>query len=144
MAQRETTGFLIKLISERITKNINQQLKHYGVTLLSQTRILDFLAGQCDHSATQKEIEDFLHVTHPTVIGILKVMMRNDLVECVRGEQGRRKKLVRLTSRSLEILGALQLSAHELQSDAFAGFSGDELDALSELLNRLYDNIKND
>lgn len=140
MAPSETTGFLIKLISERITKNINQQLKVYGVTL-TQMRVLNFLAGRSDYSATQREIEGFLHVTHPTVVGILKIMVRNDLIKYVHDTPARRTKPARLTPRSLEILDSLKHSSDEFQREAFTDFSGDECCALHALLSRLYDNI---
>jgi DNA-binding MarR family transcriptional regulator len=133
MAPSETTGFPIKLISERITKNINQQLKTYGVTL-TQMRVLNFMAGRPGCCATQREIEDFLHVTHPTVVGILKIMVRNDLIEYVHHTPARRTKPARLTPRSHEILDALKHSGDQFQREAFTDFSGDECSALHSLL----------
>lgn len=60
-------GYLVKMIDDKMKVKADADLTHYDLTL-SQCRVLTFLQSQ-EGQATQKEIEDFLEVSHPTVVG---------------------------------------------------------------------------
>lgn len=71
MSQNDEIGFLMKIISECIDRMANQNLKQFGLTL-SQGRILHYLRERMGIKTSQKDIEDYFDITHPTAIGILK------------------------------------------------------------------------
>ena len=69
MHQNDDIGFLIKIIAECFDKMANQNLKQFDLTL-SQGRILKYMSERIGEKTSQKDIEDYFDVTHPTVIGI--------------------------------------------------------------------------
>ena len=71
MPQKDV-GYFIKNINDRLKVRADADLKSYNLTL-AQSRVLAFLNNQ-GGSATQKEIEVFLEVSHPTVVGIVSRM----------------------------------------------------------------------
>lgn len=68
----EHIGYFFKLIDNRLKANADAGLSKHGLTF-AQSRILRFLAEH-GGQATQKEIEDYAHVSHPTVVGIVTRM----------------------------------------------------------------------
>ena len=66
--------FLIKSISDRLKVCADADLYRYHLTL-SQSRVL-WCLEQSGGQATQKEIERFHTVSHPTVIGIVSHMKK--------------------------------------------------------------------
>ena len=62
-------GYQFKIIDEKIKVRADEDLKRHDLTLM-QTRVLGFLA-EVGGQATQKEIEDDLEVSHPTVVGLV-------------------------------------------------------------------------
>ncbi|MBD5383918.1 MAG: MarR family transcriptional regulator, partial [Ruminococcaceae bacterium] len=73
-------GLLIKRLADKIKFSVDVLLKEQGVTF-SQTLVIDFLHSQGGR-ATQKEIEDHLQVSHPTVVGIISRLEKNGFVSC--------------------------------------------------------------
>ena len=94
-------GYQFKLISDKLKVHADADLKNQGLTL-AQSRVLTFLNEQ-DGIATQKEIEDYLQVSHPTVVGLVSRMEQNELVETWFNPENRRNKMVRLTEKSKKI-----------------------------------------
>ena len=62
-------GCLLKMITDKIKMRADADLAQQGLTL-TQSRVLGYL-DRSGGQATQKEIEGFLQVSHPTVAGII-------------------------------------------------------------------------
>ena len=60
-------GCLLKMITDKIKIQADANLAQHDLTL-TQSRVLGYLARN-GGTATQKEIEGFLQVSHPTVAG---------------------------------------------------------------------------
>ena len=78
--EEKDIGYLIKNINDKLKVKADADLKHSNLTL-AQSRVLAFLdrrGGQ----ATQKEIEVYLEVSHPTVVGIISRMKQNGHLRC--------------------------------------------------------------
>lgn len=88
-------GYLIKLINDRLKVKADADLKSENLTL-SQSRILAFLE-QKGGQTTQKEIEKYLEVSHPTVVGLISRMVQNGYVACCMDPSDHRNKIVKLT-----------------------------------------------
>lgn len=85
-------GCLLKMITDKIKMRADANLAQQGLTL-TQSRVLGYLnhnGGQ----ATQKEIEGFLQVSHPTVAGIIGRMEQNGFVYCWLDPADKRSKIV--------------------------------------------------
>ena len=73
-------GYLIKNINDKLKVKADADLKHNKLTL-AQSRVLTFLDSR-GGQATQKEIEVYLEVSHPTVVGIISRMEQNGHLRC--------------------------------------------------------------
>ena len=133
-------GYLIKNINDKLKAKADADLKHYHLTL-AQSRVLTFLhfnGGQ----ATQKEIEVFLEVSHPTVVGNVSRMEQNGHVTSWIYENDKRNKIVKLTqaAEALSTDMAYDISANEQKM--LASLSTEDVERLRELLLAVYKNLE--
>ena len=73
-------GCLLKMITDKIKIQADANLAQHDLTL-TQSRVLGYLE-QNGGIATQKEIEGFLQVSHPTVAGVIGRMEQKGFVSC--------------------------------------------------------------
>ena len=91
---KNDVGYLIKRINDKLAVRADAELKQYHLTM-SQGRVFQYLSSR-GGQATQKEIETFLGVAHPTVVGLVSRMEQSGYVTCWPCEDGRNKN-VKLT-----------------------------------------------
>ena len=95
-AEGEPIGYLLARIHSNMDRRANNTLKASGMTF-SQMRLLHFLFKQGEATPSQKDIEDFLQVSHPTVVGLIQRLEAKELVRSGFDSQDRRVKSVYLT-----------------------------------------------
>jgi len=125
---KNDVGYLIKSINDKLKVRADAELKKYHLTM-SQSRVLVYLGGQ----ATQKEIETFLDVAHPTVVGLVSRMEQNGYVTCWPCEDGR-NKYVKLTPQAEAIDKDMQENMHANEEMLLAPLSPEERERLRDLL----------
>ena len=91
---KNDVGYLIKRINDKLAARADAELKQFNLTM-SQCRVFLYLSSR-GGQATQKEIETFLDVAHPTVVGLVSRMEQSGYVTCWPCEDGRNKN-VKLT-----------------------------------------------
>ena len=94
-------GYMLKLVNDKLRTKADANLLEHDLTL-SQSRILRFL-GQKGGSATQKEIEDHLGVSHPTVVGLIARLKDKGFVECSMDEKDRRNRIITITEKAISL-----------------------------------------
>ena len=72
---KNDVGYLIKRINDKLAARADAELKQFDLTM-SQCRVFLYLSSR-GGQATQKEIETFLDVAHPTVVGLVSRMEQN-------------------------------------------------------------------
>ena len=132
-------GYQFKLISDKLKVHADADLKNQGLTL-AQSRVLTFLNVQ-DGIATQKEIEDYLQVSHPTVVGLVSRMEQNELVETWFDPENRRNKMVRLTEKSKKIGENMDEVTEQHDKALLNGLSEQEQAELNRMLNIILKNL---
>lgn len=132
-------GYMIKTINERLKNKADEDFREYNITF-SQSRILVFLREH-DNEVTQKEIETFLEVSHPTVSGIVSRMEQNGFVTCRMDHRNRRNKIVRLTEKALIIGEKIDEKIQIQEKRLIRNFTGEEIQELERMLMAVYDNI---
>lgn len=132
-------GYQFKLISDKLKVHADADLKNQGLTL-AQSRVLTFLNEQ-DGIATQKEIEDYLQVSHPTVVGLVSRMEQNELVETWFDPKNRRNKMVRLTEKSKKIGENMDEVTEQHDKALLNGLSEQEQAELNRMLNIILKNL---
>ena len=72
-------GAMIKILSEALRQQANRDCREYNLTM-QQMRIIHFLKKRENNEVTsQKDIQDFLKISHPTVVNILHLMKNKGL-----------------------------------------------------------------
>lgn len=135
----EHIGYFFKLIDNRLKANADAGLSKHGLTF-AQSRILRFLAEH-GGQATQKEIEDYAHVSHPTVVGIVTRMEQGGFLSTCADPADKRNKLVRLTDKSRDINLEIRRSIDLSERAMLRSFSEEEVEQLRRYLIRICDNL---
>ncbi len=132
-------GYLIKSISDRIKVHADKDLKDHNLTL-SQSRVVMFLSKH-GGQATQKEIEVFMDVSHPTVVGLVSRMEENGFVTSRMDDEDRRNKIVTLTAHALTTGANMDKVIGDMESKMLSSLSDKQIEELTEMLETVYHNV---
>lgn len=135
---KNDVGYLIKSISDKLKVRADAEMRPYGLTM-SQCRVFTYLSNR-GGQATQKEIEVFLDVSHPTVVGIVSRMEQKGYVTCWSCEDGRNKN-VKLTPQAEAIDQDMQKNMQASEQMLLAPLSPEERERLRELLLTVADHL---
>ncbi|MGN0155035.1 MAG: MarR family winged helix-turn-helix transcriptional regulator [Lachnospiraceae bacterium] len=138
--QENYFGPTMKKISEEMERRANGEIKKYRLTL-TQARVILFLSGCADKTATQKELEDYLQVSHPTTVTIIKSMESKNIVETFPDDEDRRMKNVKLVWGNEEIYQELHQNAGNMEVKLLEGFTKEEKEQFLSFLDRALKNI---
>lgn len=133
-------GYFIKTINDKIKIKADADLKTHNLTM-SQSYVLTFLAKH-GGLATQKEIEDFLQVSHPTVVGIVNRLEDKALVTSWMDAHDRRNKNVEITEKARRLVEDMTRTIKLQESRMMASFSDEEKKQLADMLRRIYRNLE--
>lgn len=133
-------GYLIKSINDKLKVKADADLKHYNLTL-SQSRVLAFLHNN-GGQATQKEIEVFLNVSHPTVVGIVSRMEQNGHVISWIDNHDKRNKIVKLTKQAKALGMDMERSIFDNEQMMLSSLSDSDIQRLREVLLVVYKNLE--
>lgn len=128
---KNDVGYLIKSINDKQAARADAELKQFNLTM-SQCRVFLYLSSR-GGQATQKEIEIFLDVAHPTVVGLVSRMEQNGYVTCWPCEDGR-NKYVKLTPQAEAIDKDMQRNQLENEERLLAPLSPEDRERLRDLL----------
>ncbi len=131
---------MMKKIAEEFERQINEEVKKYHLTL-TQSRVILFLARRENQTATQKELEDWLQVSHPTTVTIVKSMQEKQMLETYTSAEDKRMKLLKLTWGNDEIYRELGTHADSMEKQLLNGFSEAEIAMFMEFINKASRNM---
>ena len=93
----EPIGKMIKVLSEALSRSANREFKALNLTM-QQGAVLGYLKSRNDQeNVTQKDVQNYLRVSHPTVVSVLKAMEQKGFIETAGSDSDKRMKLVRMT-----------------------------------------------
>lgn len=141
MGQSNDIGFFIKLINECIGKKANQTLKPFDLTL-SQARILFYLHDHKDAATSQKDLEVFFEVTHPTIIGIINRLEKKDFIRCITNSKDKRVKNIFLTDKGVNVFCSMDHFRKKTEQKMMQDLTSDQIRELQSLLKIVYKNIQ--
>ncbi|MGN0156732.1 MAG: MarR family winged helix-turn-helix transcriptional regulator [Lachnospiraceae bacterium] len=132
-------GMLIKLINDRLKASADADLKERNLTL-SQVRVLGFIHS-CNGQTTQKDIEDFLGVAHPTVVGIISRLEKNGFLTCYFAPDNKRCKIVCNTKKATALSNFMSDQMKHTEEMLTKNLSTTEVHELCRMLEIIYHNI---
>ncbi len=134
---------LCKQLHNAMREGIDRSLRQMGADITpSQLDVLICIAQEGGRPMNQKDIEEQLRLSNPTVTGILKRLERKGFVDRAVGSRDRRYKEVCLTEKSSQLGDRLHPSAQVMLGQLFRDFSLQEFDELNRLLRRLLENCR--
>ncbi len=136
---KKDVGYLIKSINDKLRVKADADLKRYNLTFV-QSRVFAYLQERGGR-ATQKEIEVFLDVSHPTVVGIVSRMEQNGYVTFWPDED-KRNKNVKLTQKAQSLGMDMEQRMLENEKHLLAPLSPAETEQLKQMLLRIYTNLE--
>ena len=137
--KEKNIGYLIKIISDKLRMRADADMVEHNLTL-SQCRVHAYL-NHHDGEATQKEIETFMEVSHPTVVGIISRMERAGHVVTRTDETDKRNKIVRLTDESHAMGWEIEQTTLAREKAMLAPLTEEEVSELRRMLEIIYQNI---
>jgi DNA-binding MarR family transcriptional regulator len=141
MMEEEKLGLIIRRISNALKKDMDNHLKDIELTM-SQGMVLAFLNNAPAEELTQKAVERFFGLQHPTVSGILKRLEKNGFVSCSVNNTDRRLKDIHLTDKARNVDARAKKHQAEMEQTFIKGFSPEEVSTLRALLKRVLDNLE--
>ena len=136
---RQAVGFLMKQIADKDKKSIDAALQSKNITL-SQYRVLKFISDT-GTSVTQKSIENYLKVSHPTVVGIVSRMEKNGYLRCYPDENDKRNKIVEMTEQAARLSHEMQREVACQENKLLRGLTKEEIENLYRMLHIMYNNV---
>ena len=137
---KKDIGYLIKNINDKLKVKADADLKRYNLTL-TQSRVFGFLKNN-GGQATQKEIEVFLEVSHPTVVGIVSRMEQNGYVTSFVDGNDKRNKIVKLTEQAEILEMNMEQNILSTEKKLLASLSEEDIAHLREMLLVIYKNLE--
>lgn len=136
---KKDVGYLIKNINDKLKVKADADLKRYNLTF-TQSRVFAFLQDNGGQT-TQKEIELFLEVSHPTVVGIVSRMEQNGHVTTWIDSNDKRNKNVKLTKQAEEIGIDMEQNMLANEKMLLAPLTEEDAEKLKEMLLLIANNL---
>lgn len=123
---------MIKYISDKVRQKADNNLKNHNVTL-SQVRVLNFLWRE-NGSCSQKQIEDFLQVSHPTVVGLVSRMEQSGYIQTSVSPDDKRNKIVTVTDSGMSLACELCRYMEDIDKRMLVGLTDEQQAQLADML----------
>jgi len=137
---RQAISFLMKLIADRVSTLFRLRIE--APLTAAQSRVVMYLEACGGGPLSQKEIEQYLNVTHTTAKGLLQRLEEKGFVRTAFDNHDKRVKNVYLTDLSNRYRDELIDHINVLTGRMMQGISPEDETRLFELLRRIYSNIK--
>lgn len=133
-------GFYFRCIQSQLEKAMNEQLKEFDLTK-SQLDILRFLKYVKKDHVNQKDIEEFFHISNPTVTGLLNRMEQKGYVVRVHSPDDKRIRYIQITDKVEDIDKKIKKHIDYSEGVIAKGLSQEERNLLFKLLAKVKDNL---
>lgn len=132
---------LCKMLHYSLKEGMEWGIRQTGIDLTpAQLDVLMSVAQGGGEPVNQRDIEEQLRLSNPTVTGILKRLEKKGFVTRTVGKRDRRCKEVRLTEKCAALGEQLRPQPQEMLGRLFEGFTPEEFDTINSLILRLLKN----
>lgn len=138
--RQKDIDYLIKNINDKLKVKVDADLRQSNLTFV-QSRVLIFLDSH-GGQATQKEIEVYLEVSHPTVVGIISRMEQNGHVRCWVDDRDKRNKIVAMTEQARALSEEMERRVLDNEKKLLASLSDAEIEKFRQMLLIVYNNLE--
>lgn len=136
----EDIGFLVKQIHIKFEKDFNFRLKECDLTV-AQISVLTYLMENCQREITQKDIEGYFDLKHPTVIGILQRLEKKDFIKSCTCEQDKRFRIIKATEKAFCVKEKMDANKRQMDNRLVQNMTATESEMLLCLLKKALNNL---
>lgn len=139
--EHTSVGTLVKCITNEYEKHLSKMMSEVGLTS-SQCEVLYFLYESNDEQVNQRDIEEYLNLSNPTVTGLLKRLDEKGYILIVPNSTDKRKKNVHLSERFYQLERKITMSKKKMEKDLLRGMRKSEVQSLKKHLEKALRNIE--
>jgi len=133
-------GLKFKIIHEQYEWMIRQELSNENLTY-AQMNVLRYLSANQKHPVSQKELCSALHVTHPTMVGILQRMREKGLIEQTVDPDNRRRRIISPAPAGQALVDKYRGHRDEKDALLVKDMTPEEIRLLRHLLGTVHNNL---
>ena len=133
-------SFKFKVIIDQFASKLNNQQQQDDITF-SQMAIIGYLAHCTDHDVTLKELSQACHIKHPTAIGLINRLEDKGMVVSSVNEANRKYRIISITDKGLDYFEFSKKRLDNMNSALLSPLSEEEQKMLSEMLDRIIENM---
>lgn len=134
-------GKLIKQLHIALENNFNKFSKKYKLTS-SQMDILIFLLHNENKIVNQRDIENFLSLSNPTIAGTLLRLEKKGFIIRKINSKDKRYKEIYLTDKSRELKDIIFKYIRDNDNKMFSNMSEEEKENLKNIITKILNNIQ--
>lgn len=131
----DSLGYRIMVGSELLNRQLQSKFPDRQLTD-AQTRIIDFLVAS-GGSARQRDIQGFLQVSHPTVVGLLKRLVEKGFIRITQSSHDMRANIIVLLDDGQIEYEKVQKHRDEIDALIVKTLNKSESEQLAELLDKV-------
>lgn len=103
--------------------------------------MLSILAESKSADITQKDLEEALEVSHPTMVGIISRMEAGGFVVCHQDANDRRNKIVLMTEKAIAVGNNIEKVIESNENEMLKLLSDSERKELTRMLSLIINNL---
>ena len=142
-SKNQDLGPLFRQINDGLKRLLDNRLQDMQLTS-AQIHVLGYLRCRRDMGqvTTQKDLENHLKVSHPTVVGIIHRLEEKGFLYSEIDTADRRMKNLYLTEQENEVFDEMERRREVAEASMLAGFTPGEREEIYQLLNRIIRNLE--
>lgn len=135
-------GSALKRISLEFMRQANRTFEQQGLTASQAEALFFLMRRECrGKPAIQRDIEEALKLSNPTVSGTLDRLERKGLVKRLPDPENRRVNQIALTEKALALHEEMRRSRDALERQLLSCLTGEERETLNKLLKKILASI---
>lgn len=136
-------GMYLKKIGNHLERGKNRRLKTLGLTG-TQMEMMEYLYYQNQEKCGISDIAAYFDVKHTSVIHVIKLLEKKELVVREDRKQGCRSRQICLTAEGERIMKEMALGKLRIDRILMKGMTEEEKQILQRLLRQAYENLKDE
>jgi len=139
-------GLKIAIIDRAFKRRMDERAGSMGLTSV-QLRVLgriSLLESAGVLEINQRDLEEAVQVTHPTMTGIIKRLENKGFVTCMPSPTDKRYKKITCTPKGAGVHRELAEQDQEVLLELCHGFTQEDMDTFHRLTSRLLENVSDE
>ena len=132
-------GYLLKQISDKLQAEVDNDFSIFGLTS-SQTMVI-LILNVNGGTMKQRELEEKMHVSHPTVAGLVKRLVQKGFVKTSVDQTDRRNTIVSIGGDVSWILSTFHAKMRIQEDKMLKGLTEKQIADLKKSLSIILDNV---